>query len=167
MASSFATKEDIYRCPRCRSDLQPQAAFCDRCGASLRAAPQRPTRLTPLSTATYGLALLCFFLPFLTLSCQNTKIVTLTGFQLVTGVTVKSEAGQTWSIPGQPPATLAFFAAAAGVFLSLAGALSPKATAFASMATGMLGAISLLSLKAHVDGTLCAKRAGFSAPSTI
>ena len=35
-----------------------------------------------LSPALFGMALLCFFLPFINVSCGGTKVIQLTGVQL-------------------------------------------------------------------------------------
>lgn len=39
--------------------------------------------------AILGLALICFFLPFVTVSCQGQKLMTFSGIQLVTGTTIQ------------------------------------------------------------------------------
>ena len=39
----------------------------------------------------YLLAVLCFLLPFATISCQGEEITSLSGFQLVTGATVEQQ----------------------------------------------------------------------------
>ncbi len=37
------------------------------------------------SPALFGVIILCFFLPFANLSCSGQTVMTLTGFQLITG----------------------------------------------------------------------------------
>jgi hypothetical protein len=49
-----------------------------------------------LSPAIYGVIILCFFLPWVSVSCQGQPIVTFSGFQLAKGTTFdqpKSENG--------------------------------------------------------------------------
>jgi len=41
-----------------------------------------------LSPALYGIILICFFLPWVSVSCQGQPIVTLSGFQLAKGTTL-------------------------------------------------------------------------------
>ena len=41
--------------------------------------------LKKFSPALFGLVILCFFLPFVNLSCSGQTVMTLTGFQLITG----------------------------------------------------------------------------------
>ena len=41
------------------------------------------------SPAIFGIVLICFILPFVTVSCQGQKLATLTGIQLITGTTIK------------------------------------------------------------------------------
>jgi hypothetical protein len=41
-----------------------------------------------LSPAIFVLVLICFFLPFMTFSCQGERVLSLSGIQLVTGTSV-------------------------------------------------------------------------------
>ena len=88
-------------------------------------------------------SLLCFFLPFVTVSCGGEKIFTLSGQQLATG-TQYSEPQvfgppKTQKIDAHPFASLAALCALAGVVLSLVGTRLAAVTA----ATGAAGAVSL------------------------
>jgi hypothetical protein len=106
-----------------------------------------------ISPTIYGLAFICFFLPFTHISCQGEKIATLTGVQLVTGTTIeppemfgnKREARQ---LDPEALAILAFLCTFGGAALSL---LRGKNGVLASAITGCLGLISLLFLKAKID----------------
>ena len=97
---------------------------------------------------------LCFFLPFVTVSCGGIKAVTLTGQQLATGTTLTQPQmfgpPQTQKLNGDPFAALAWAGALAGVALSLVGRKMAAATAI----TGGAGALSLLILKVRLDDQL-------------
>ncbi|MBP7147732.1 MAG: hypothetical protein KBD01_09320 [Acidobacteria bacterium] len=70
------------------------------------------TKAGKFSPALFGLALACFVMPFMSVSCQGQKLVSLTGLQLMTGAEVKPEmpdqflemmkAGAPTGGPGQP-----------------------------------------------------------------
>jgi hypothetical protein len=85
-------------------------------------------------------SLLCFFLPFVTVSCGGQKIFTLSGQQMATGTEI-TELGQHKSqrIDPHPFASVAALCALAGVALSLAGTRLAAVTA----ASGAAGAVSL------------------------
>lgn len=95
--------------------------------------------------------LMCFFLPFVTVSCQGMKIYTFTGQQLATGTTM------TQPQPFGPPKTekmepnafaaAAFLSAAAGVALCLVGRKMIRGAA----AAASLGTVSLLAMKVQLD----------------
>jgi hypothetical protein len=104
------------------------------------------------SPAALILTLICFFLPFVTFSCDGTRM-TFSGIQLVTGVTIQQPqmlgppANQ--KIDPEPLAILAFLAAIGGLGLSfLKGKRSPVASAVLSA----IGVIFLLALKSKIDG---------------
>ena len=96
-------------------------------------------------------SLLCFFLPFVTVSCGGEKIFTLSGQQMATG-TQYSEPQvfgppKTQKIDAHPFATLAALCALAGVVLSLTG----TKLAAASAASGAAGAVSLGIMASRMD----------------
>lgn len=45
--------------------------------------------LSKISPGLFGIIIFCFFLPFITVSCQNHDIVRLSGIQLVVGTEIK------------------------------------------------------------------------------
>jgi hypothetical protein len=75
-----------------------------------------------LSIPLFLLIIICFFLPFVAISCDNKEVLRLSGVQLMTGTEVKQE-GLLWRerrvIPAQPWAVLPFGLAVAGVVLGL------------------------------------------------
>lgn len=115
-----------------------------------------------LSPALYGLIIFCFVLPFVNLTCSGQTVVSLTGFQLITGTELEpnmfnqqnmfEEPGQTTSkesIDAQPMALFAFLAALLGLALSF---VKKKATALFCMIISAFGVIFMLILKISMDG---------------
>lgn len=97
---------------------------------------------------------LCFFLPFVTVSCGSVKAFTLTGQQLATGTTLTQPQPfgppQTQKIDADPFAAAAALCALTGIALSLIGRNIATATAI----SGGAGAVSLLIMKSRLDGQL-------------
>jgi hypothetical protein len=88
-------------------------------------------------------SLLCFFLPFVTVSCGGQKIFTLSGLQMATGTEVQEPqpfgTPKSQKIDPHPFATVAALCALAGVALSLTG----TRLAAAAAVSGAAGAVSL------------------------
>lgn len=111
-------------------------------------------KIKKISPAIYGLAFICFFLPFSHLSCQGEKIATFTGVQLVTGTTIESpemfsKERENRQVEPEPLAILAFLCTFGGAGLSLL--IKGKRGTVVSAIIGGLGLISLLFLKAKID----------------
>jgi hypothetical protein len=106
-----------------------------------------------LSPSIFGLILICFFLPFATISCQQQQLLSLTGVQLVTGTTIEepsffqSEAKQQ-KIPGEPLAAFALVSTCVGLGTSF---LKSRKNAIIPAVVGALGSVLLLSSKAKID----------------
>lgn len=127
-----------------------------------------PKKISPF---LFGLILLCFFLPFVNLSCSGQTIISLTGFQLITGAEVKQPDtfGQSMmdqnnniekrneEVSSQPMALLAFIAALAALLISL---MKKKTTALMNLVISVLGFIFLLLLKFNIDGDAQLNTAG-------
>ena len=131
-----------------------------------------------ISPATFGLVLICFFLPFAHISCQGQKVATITGIQLVTGTTIGgppagfSQEESPFGAPGirpigpetprrslgesrdsqkvdpEPLAILALCSAVAGLGLSF---LKTKNGTIVTIVASALGLVFLLLLKAKID----------------
>ncbi len=121
------------------------------------------------SPAVFGLAIICFFLPFTHISCQGERLATLTGIQLVTGTTVGDPQtdsaqpnGYPFTRPGEmistdredekidpePLAILALCSAIGGLCLSF---VKDRSWTIAAAVAGGVGLIFLLLLKAKID----------------
>lgn len=46
-----------------------------------------------LNSGLFGVALICFFLPFFNIKCNNTKIITVSGVQMATGAQLNPAGG--------------------------------------------------------------------------
>lgn len=102
-------------------------------------------------TLMFGGTLLCFFLPFVTVSCQGMKIYSFTGQQLATGTTMSQPQmfgpPKTQKVEPNAFAAVAFLCSAAGVALCLVGRRMLKGVA----AAASVGSVSLLAMKVQLD----------------
>jgi hypothetical protein len=103
------------------------------------------------STFIFLGTLLCFFLPFVTVSCQGMNVFTVTGRQLATGATIVQPGGFGSSnkqrISLDPFATIAALSAVSGLILSLVGRRMVRGVA----TSGAVGTASLAAMKVHLD----------------
>ena len=113
-----------------------------------------------VSSASFLFALLCFSLPFVTLSCPGANI-TFSGTQLATGTTVEVPQmfGETTQkkFDSEPLALLALLCALVGLALGLSSARGARTI---SAAVGLLGALLLLALKAKITGDVAREGEG-------
>ena len=106
-----------------------------------------------LSPAAFVLALVCFFLPFATFSCQGHTVATLSGIQLATGTKIRQPQvfgpPKEHKVDAEPLATLALLTLLAGVVLSF---LRERKWSVVSAVLAALGVILLAALKSKLDG---------------
>jgi hypothetical protein len=105
-----------------------------------------------------AVALICFFLPFATVSCtaQNADIATLSGIQLVTGTEINADSsssrgvggGQAQRVDREPLAVLALLAVVVGLGLAL---WHTRVGAVAAGVAGIAAIAVLLALKSKID----------------
>ena len=133
----------MNQCTNCGAVLEPGATACPSCGtpvlgsdtsaaaAAAEPAPSGAAAGTSLSTlmnlarGAKGLALACFLLPWVTVSCAGTPLVRMTGLQLATGQ-VSPVANPGAGMPGAPqtPSLDNFTRGAEGdIFVMIAAAL--------------------------------------------
>jgi len=119
-----------------------------------------PKRLSP---AIFGIALICFFLPWVNVSCQGQKVATFSGIHLVTGTTVEQPQmfgpAEERKIGGETLAILVLLSACAGLALSF---LKDKKGVMGSAVTGGMGVIFLLFLKSKLDNDILRETGGMS-----
>jgi hypothetical protein len=125
-----------------------------------------------LSPAVYVLIVFCFFLPFVNLSCSGQTVMSLSGFQLITGADMDqnllnpqgmfNDPGmqsnqQDNHIDAEPMALFAFLAALLCLAISF---IKKKPLSLFTMIVSVLGAIFLLMLKISMDGDASSKGQG-------
>lgn len=115
------------------------------------------------SPAFYGVIVILFFLPFVNLSCGGQTIMSVTGFQLITGTEVtptgmfggemnspdELNADQKKEIESQPLALFAFVAAIIGLIISF---FKMRVIAISNVVVSVAGVVFLLLLKVSLDG---------------
>ena len=105
-----------------------------------------------LSPVIMGVALLGYFLPFVTVSCQRQKVASFTGVQLVLGTTVQQPQmvgpPKEQRINGEPLAILAFLCCLAALGLGLAK--SRNSEIGTAVAAG-IGFIALMLLRSKLE----------------
>jgi len=124
---------------------------------------------TKVSPVLFVVTVLCFFLPFVTVSCGGIKI-SVSGMKLAFGgkVSMPFEDSQPFGFPQQPPqrsstsekgvdahpvAIIALLCALAGIGLSF----TPVRSAIAPAIAGALGALFLIILQSQTGGELKAQ----------
>ncbi|MDY0081793.1 MAG: hypothetical protein RBR74_01290 [Ignavibacteriaceae bacterium] len=116
--------------------------------------------LKKFSPGFYGVIILCFFLPFVNLTCSGQKIMSLSGFQLITGTEInasgmlgdfseKNVPSDKKEVDPQPLALFALISAIAGLGLSF---VRKKMTALITVVISVIGFIFLILLKINLDG---------------
>lgn len=102
------------------------------------------------SPAIFLASVLCFLLPFITVSCGGQKVGSFSGLQLATGTTVNQPQmfgpAQSEKVESEPMATIAILCAVAGLGLSFLRRM-PLAPAIAAA----IGAMSLFLMKSRLD----------------
>lgn len=114
-----------------------------------------------VSPTIFLLAALCFFLPFVSFTCQGQRIATISGMELITGTKIekfemqKIDTGQTNSdldkqreVSSEPLAIAAFIFALMGIVVSLI----PRYSKIISLIAGALGVLMLLFLRSSIGG---------------
>jgi hypothetical protein len=103
------------------------------------------------STFIFLGTVLCFFLPFVTVSCQGMRVFTLTGQQLATGTTIVQPSAfgtpTKQRVSPDPFAAIAALSAVSGLMLSLVGRRMLKSVA----TSGAVGTAGLAAMKVHLD----------------
>jgi len=105
-----------------------------------------------VSPAIFIISILCFFFPFVTVSCGGHKIASATGVQLATGTTLEVPQAfgpsREQKVAQEPLSAVAGLCAVIGFGMSFAGARAAIVPAI----SGVVGALSLLIMKSRIDG---------------
>ena len=143
-------------CSHCGFNNKENAKFCEKCGKPTKNPPPPvPQKSSWHKWASIGAALvvICFFLPWVSVSGLGIQIISLTGFQIASG------PFSGWGIPSYPAAFLLpligllTFAAinfkiGSSIIASFSG--EKRVTSVISMIGGGLGCIGLLILMSSV-----------------
>lgn len=135
-----------FRGGSCLKDCLPPAGM-----SAILGHPQETPMLRKLPPAGYLLALICFLLPFVEVSCNGQKVAALTGTQLLTGSQVAGNGGM-FSPPKQQmkpekSVVLAFIAGLAGLIISV---FNQRLTTIIAGACGIVAGGSLLALQQSI-----------------
>lgn len=107
-------------------------------------------------------SVLCFFLPFVTVSCGGVTAFTLTGQQLATGTTLTQPQPfgppQTQKVSPDPFVVAAGLCAIVGIVLSLIG----RRLASGAAISGGIGAVSLLIMRSRLNDQLQSQSQGLA-----
>ncbi len=107
--------------------------------------------LRKLPPAAYLLALICFLLPFVEVSCNGQKVVSLTGIQLLAGPQIGGGVGMfaqpQQQVKPETSVVVAFVAGIAGLVLSV---LKQRRTDIIGAVCGIIGGGSLLALQQSI-----------------
>jgi len=116
-----------------------------------------------VSPALFLLVALSFFLPFVSFTCQGTKLAEISGMELVTGTRIEnfkmekletrqddSDLDNERNINSEPLAVAAFIFALTGIIVSLI----PRYSKILSIISGALGALMLLFLRSSINGDI-------------
>jgi hypothetical protein len=109
-----------------------------------------------ISPALFGLGLFCFFLPFITVSCQQREVATLNGIELAGGKEIKTpaafgQASRTKRTDGDPLAALAILSGLVGLGGSF---IRVKKSAVIPAGAGAAGFILLLMLQLKINDAI-------------
>lgn len=107
-----------------------------------------------ISPSLFGLALLLFFLPFLTVSCDNEPMATVSGITLAIGGDVKVDTmmgSETEAVKPQAVVTIALLAVIAGVALSFVPGVKGNLSAGVA---GLIATVCLFLVSARAEPTL-------------
>ena len=103
------------------------------------------------SSGFFGLTLLCFCLPWVSVSCQQQKIMTATGIQMVSGMEINDPGSGMFGGPAKKQrvepnimAIIALVAAVAALFISLIGGS-------VSVLPALIGIATAIALKVNID----------------
>jgi hypothetical protein len=108
--------------------------------------------LKRFSPIVFTIALICFLLPWINLSCQGQKYATFSGLQLVTGTKIEQHGiwgeRKSQKVDSEPLAVAVLLLTILGVALSFLK--SPKSSLIPSI-VGVVAFILLLLLKSKID----------------
>jgi hypothetical protein len=108
-----------------------------------------------VSPAIFAVSILCFFMPFVAVSCNGQRVATFTAAQLATGTTLEQPqmlgGPQKRKVNAEPLAAVAGLCAVLGLCFSF---LPGTRSAVAPALCGFVGVVALLLLKSKLDADI-------------
>ncbi|HHV76675.1 MAG TPA: FHA domain-containing protein [Syntrophothermus lipocalidus] len=101
-----------------------------------------------ISPALFALIIICFLMPFVSISCSGQEIVTLSGVNMVFGKMVQLPTGETESVGPFPMVIVVFVLALVGVGV---GFWKNRLSNVAAFAVGLVGPITMCLFKSSFD----------------
>lgn len=115
-----------------------------------------------LSPAVFGFALVCFLLPFVTVSCNQQQVARFTGFQLVLGTTVQQPQmfgpPKVQRVDGEPLAVVAFLCCLVGLAVSF---MKNRGGEIGAAMLSGISLVALLLLKTKLEDEVRQHSSGF------
>jgi hypothetical protein len=109
-----------------------------------------------ISPAVFGIIIICFFFPFMDISCSGQKVISFSGIQMVTGTTIEKptmfgEKTENEKIDPEPLAVATFVFVIAGLLLSF---VNIRKSAILPAIFALIGIITLLMLRVKIDNDI-------------
>ena len=120
------------------------------------------SRAKKFSPALFGIMIFCFLLPFMEVSCSGHKVMSFTGIQLVTGITIQQpsmfgEKTESQKVGPEPLAIITFSCVIIGLLLSF---IKNRRSAILPAVSAGVGTITLLMLKTKIDNAVLREGGG-------
>ncbi len=120
------------------------------------------SRAKTFSPAVFGIMMICFFLPFMEVSCSGQKVMSFTGIQMVTGTTIQQpsmfgEETESLKVDPEPLAIITFSFVIIGLLLSF---IKNRKSAILPALSAGIGTITLLMLKSKIDNDILREGSG-------
>jgi hypothetical protein len=109
-----------------------------------------------ISPAVFGIIIICFFFPFMDISCSGQKVISFSGIQMVTGTTIEKpamfgEKTENEKIDPEPLAIATLIFVIAGFLLSF---IKKRKSAILPAILAVISIITLLMLRAKIDNDI-------------
>jgi hypothetical protein len=116
--------------------------------------------LIRLSPALFGIALICFFLPWVNFTCAGQNYATLTGLDLATGTTVRGPNNADQKTDSEGLALLVLMSSIAGLYVGFLKDKDRETIVLGSGIVGLLALGELIWMKLKIENDLLKKSEG-------
>ena len=119
-------------------------------------------KVKKISPALFGIIIICFFMPFIEVTCSGQKAMSITGIQMVTGTSIQQpsmfgENTKGRKIDPEPLAIITFSSVIIGLLLSF---MNKRKSAILPAIIAGIGTITLLLLKSKIDNDVLREGSG-------